>query len=425
MDRLACVDVAAPRPDSLAGVFELLVRFTPEVEPCADEPGVFWLNPTGLGRLYRSPKSWADAVRDALARAGFASTLAVGFTRFGVYALARTGCGVVVLRDPGEEQRLLREVPLARLGLPPAVREGLGKLGVRTIADLLCLPAADLLERFGEDAHHLWRMACGDLCAPLQPQAVEEPIVERSELEAPEDNAMRLTFAAKHLLSRLLRRVAAHGEAVLAIDLSLTLDQGDDLIEEIRPAALTLDEVQLVDLVRLRLEALGLKGGVVGLTLAARTARAEPAQLELFATGHRRNLEAADRAFARLRAELGPDAVVRARPREGHLPEACYCWEPLEHMPSPCAPRHEPDHGLRTLVRRIHARPLCGPVGVSLRDMEEEPMSRPAGTYTVSGGWWRHEVHREYHFAETSAGHILWAYYDRCRRRWFIQGSVE
>jgi protein ImuB len=34
-------------------------------------------------------------------------------------------------------------------------------------------------------------------------------------------------------------------------------------------------------------------------------------------------------------------------------------------------------------------------------------------------------VHREYHFAEMKRGECLWIYYDRRRRRWFVQGQVE
>jgi protein ImuB len=38
---------------------------------------------------------------------------------------------------------------------------------------------------------------------------------------------------------------------------------------------------------------------------------------------------------------------------------------------------------------------------------------------------WRTEVQREYAFAEAKRGECLWLYYDRQRRRWFIQGAVE
>ena len=48
-----------------------------------------------------------------------------------------------------------------------------------------------------------------------------------------------------------------------------------------------------------------------------------------------------------------------------------------------------------------------------------------SGPYIFSGGWWNREIHREYYFAETRRGDLLWIYYDRVRRRWFLQGYIE
>ena len=57
-----------------------------------------------------------------------------------------------------------------------------------------------------------------------------------------------------------------------------------------------------------------------------------------------------------------------------------------------------------------------------LRGLEHGSVTRLAGPYIVSGGWWASEVHREYHYAETRRGECLWVYYDRHRRRWFLHG---
>jgi protein ImuB len=57
--------------------------------------------------------------------------------------------------------------------------------------------------------------------------------------------------------------------------------------------------------------------------------------------------------------------------------------------------------------------------------MGEAPATRVSGPYIVSGGWWARPVHREYHFAETETGRILWIYFDKTRRSWFLHGEVE
>src|SRR5207249_2606042 len=104
------------------------------------------------------------------------------------------------------------------------------------------------------------------------------------------------------------------------------------------PAAPTLDGVQLLGLVRLRLESLRLPAGVVRIDVVATGTPATREQLRLFAQRPRRDPAAAERALARVRASLGDGAVVRARLREAHLPEACFGWEPVEKV-QPAAPR--------------------------------------------------------------------------------------
>jgi protein ImuB len=52
-------------------------------------------------------------------------------------------------------------------------------------------------------------------------------------------------------------------------------------------------------------------------------------------------------------------------------------------------------------------------------------MERMVGPYIVSGGWWGGGVHREYHYVKMKAGGIYWAFYDRRRRQWFLEGRVE
>jgi protein ImuB len=206
-------------------------------------------------------------------------------------------------------------------------------------------------------------------------------------------------------------------------------DRLGDHIESIRPAAPTLDARQLAELIRLRLQAVRrLPDGVVEVLLMAREAEATTEQLQLFAGRPKRDLRAGERALARVRAELGEAAVVQARLREGHLPEGQFAWEPLEALPA-ARPRAVDE---RHLVRRIQARPIPlpprprqEPDGWMLQGLEQGPVVRVSGPYIVSGGWWNRPVHREYHFAETRRGELLWVYYDRPRRRWFLQGRVE
>jgi protein ImuB len=414
-----------------------LMRFTPEVEPSADEPGVFWLNGTGLKHLYDSPKKWARAFHADIEAQRFQADVAVGFTRFGTYAVARASRGMTIFRDPAEERRAAQQIPLDRLDLETDFRDTLLKLGIKTVGALLSLPAGGLRERFGPKAHRLYRMASGDLWTPLAPCAPEESVAQKRILDDPESDATRLLFLIKQLLDPLLATLAARSQALVALRLSFLLDRNGWRKEQIRPAAPTLDSAQILDLVRLRLESIKFTAGVIEIELAVEKCPATREQLRLFTEKPTRDLEAANRALARLRAEFGHDAVVYAKLTDGHLPEARFTWEPLSRVKLPACPEHhrrESKSGdTRTLVRRMAAKPILLPGGPYhshedgwlILGPKYGTVDKLTGPYVFSGGWWNREIQRDYYFAETRRGDLLWLYYDRVRRKWFLQGTVE
>ena len=422
-----------------------LMRFTPEVEPAAEEPGVFWLNGTGLKLLYPSASQWAQAVHRDIATEKFQVSVVAGFTRFGTYAVAKVKKGVTVFNDPAEERQAVQKVPLHRLDLDPDFRDTLFKLGIKTVGALLSLPPVGLRERFGAKAHRLHRMAAGDLWIPLDPFKPEEPVKQHRILDDPENDTTRLLFLIKQLLHPMLTSLAARAQALASLWLYFLIDRGNWLNEQIRPAVPTLDSSQILDLVRLRLESMQFSAGITEIALEAEACAAAAEQLRLFSEGlvlsgvegPKRDLDAANRALARLRAEFGDDAVVQAKLKDGHLPEARFAWEPLNRVK---LPRNDLTNlndlnspTPKVLVRRIMAKPICLP-GIPRHTHEDGwlilghkygSVDKLSGPYVFSGGWWNREIQRDYYYAETRRGAIAWVYYDRVRRRWFLQGWIE
>ncbi|HEY7163484.1 MAG TPA: DNA polymerase Y family protein [Candidatus Binatia bacterium] len=446
-----------------------LIRFSPEVEASRREPGVFWLSAKGLRRLYASPKKWAEAFQARIHTAHFHAAIVVGFSRFGTYAVAKEKNGITIFRDPAEERSEAQKISLARFDLDPDFRDTLFKLGIRTVGGLLSLPGGGLRERFGAEAHRLYRMAAGDLWTPLRPSAPEEPVEQKQILDDPESDSNRLLFIIKQLLHPMLAALAGRAQALATLWMSLLIDRADWLKEEIRPAAPTLETIQILDLIRLRLESLALSAGIIEIHLHAEPLPATREQLRLFVEHATRDLDAANRALARLRAEFGDKAVVQARLEDGHLPEARFSWQPLQRLDLPKprlndSAKNAPDaspltpddstnpnrssnerkdglnslngwNGLneKVLVRRIAAKPILLPGaprpthedGWLLLGHEYGSVDKLIGPYIISGGWWNREIHREYYYAETRRGDLLWIYYDRMRRRWFLQGWIE
>jgi protein ImuB len=417
-----------------AAVAELtghLRTYSPHVEPSADEPGVFWLSARGLKHLYRHPQRWGEALRRAVEAEGWQAALAVGQGHFTCYALSRAGRGVRVFRDAPAERRAAGQVPLARLGLPPRELAALAQLGLLRLGDLLRLPADGLAERFGPALYRLHRLAAGALGEPLQPQAERLPARDLLFVEPPERDAARLLFRVKGRLPFLLGQLAARQEALHILHLALRLDDRTEQALTVRPARPTREERLILELLRLRLERVRLNAGVTEIALTADTRPREVEQLPLlplFPQGRRRDLAAANRALAQLRAEYGEGAVLRASLREGHLPEARFAWEPLEHLDWP-QPR--PATG-PTLVRRllVTPEPLPGWPRDPARWKSNRVPSTDAiatlhGPFPLSGGWWARPQHRDYYLAEGRAGGLRWVYQDRRDGRWFCQGWVE
>jgi len=433
------------RPDEIAGavrqITERLRHFSPRIEPSSEEPGVFWLDGAGLDGVFRSAASWGRAIRDGLGGIGFAARVVVGFTRYGTYATARSrtaeNADPLVFESSAEERHAARAASLDRLGLPPEQCDDLAKLGVATLGDLLTLPAGGLRERFDGPAAQIHDLASGVAWTPLHPVPPVERLTAQIDLGFADDDLPRLLFVLKQLLDPLLTRLAARREGATELSLHLHLDPPGTRHEVIRPAQPARAAQPLLELVRLRLESSS-PGRVEAMEAELTGAPLDRSQTQLFAHTPRRDLEAANRALARVRAELGNAAVVRARVCEGHLPEAAFLWEPLERIEG--SGEAEPAAGparaagmLPVLVRRIVERPETPPTGLQIAEGADQPIRgaghgpavRRIGPHVISGGWWVRPVHREYYFVEVRRGDVLWVYYDRQRRRWLLQGAVE
>ncbi len=260
---------------------------------------------------------------------------------------------MLVLSGPEEEEATLRRVSLSALVMNPRLRETLAKLAIFTLGDFLRLPAAGIRRRFGDEAARLHTLASGDAHDPFSPDFPLEPVACTIALEVPEDNSMRLAFAIGQHLQPLLALLAARREALRELEIRFLLERQESRTDRIQPADPTLDEALILDLVHLRLEGSPLSMPVTEIGLTAHGVPAAKDQLRLFLEAPRRDLDAANRALARVRAELGEEAVVRAKLKEGHLPEARFAWEPLSHLPGA-----RPRPGKPMLVRRQYLRPL-------------------------------------------------------------------
>jgi protein ImuB len=459
--------------------------FSPEVECAREEPGTFWLGADGLGLLHPQFPGWAELIRGDLRLAGYDGRVAVGFSRFGCYAAARSGVEIAVFGDAEEERAAVRRIPIDRIACDADVRDTLARLGIFELGGFLDLPPSGIRRRFGEAAAALHRMARGETWAPLDPEIPEEPFARSIVLDHPETDAARLLHAIEEDLGALLQRLGERDRALCGLAIEITFDRSGALhggaaggprrrVETLRPATPTLDLGLLLDLLRLRLESIVFPSGVVDVRLEAEFVGVVREQMMFFPEQRRRDLTAANRALARVRAEFGDGAVCAARMVEAHLPEARVALEPVARLaraqprkvrlapvvrrilwqpepavlcPAPPPARTNGAASVRSADLNLASRRAAAghPAGMILRGAGF--IAEAAGPFVVSGGWWRREVVRDYWYVRvenwlTGGGRVradsgaaqetapgpgvwLWIYRDARRLRWFRQGVVE
>ena len=420
-----------------AGVEDLarqLHDFSPVVEPSDQTPGVFWLDAAGLERIQPSTDAWAWSIRQRCEEQKLTARIAVGSSRFGTFAATRVIRDVIVFAREEDERRFVRGVPLVRLAIPPRLVESLDKLGVTRLGEFLDLPASGVRDRFGKEAWELHRNASNRAWSPLQPITLDDPIHDTIRFDLPVVDTTSLLFILRQRLEAILDALALKGFALQELGVDLKTERSGVHREVLRPATPTADFKTWMNLVVLRFETIrfashGLEDGVDELRIDAKAVPAHRKQGGLFRQNPRRDLDAAGRAIARVRAAFGDATIFHAVLREAHLPEASFAWERLDAVRLP-TPR---EVLIPPAIRRIHARPrplqskqrLLRDDGWLLADLDQGAVVSCDGPYVVSGGWWSREVHREYHQVETARGDLLWVFYDRHRRRWFEQGRVE
>ena len=445
----------AEQQAAISAIAELLRTFTPLVEPARQEPGVFWLDANGLSRFYPDlplaaiHAQWSEAIRVKLREAGWYAAVVLGFDRLATYAIARHFHGVRVLLDPQQEVQTCARVALASLGatwgIAPKLRDELERLGVATLGDLAKLPETALRERMGLQVAMLRRRLAHDVPMPLAAELpTPEPVAAR-DFEPADTNAERLLFAAKGLLAQLLPLLVARRQAVARLEVLLVLDEAAlaDVPLHLQPAEPTLQELQLLDLVRLALDRTPLAAAVKTLRLALHGVPATAEQLALWQLQGQRDPHAAALALARLRALFGEDAVVAATLRSAWLPEGQFAWLPLRKLriQTARAPQ-QPDNVIRLpqqpplqLVRRLLSQPARLPPKPPgnrpwrLAPFRPETVVHFDGPYRLAGGWWRSisqtDRCRDYGYATTDRGTVLWVFHEPARDAWFCHGFLE
>jgi protein ImuB len=448
-----------------------LSRYSPQVETDRSEPGIYWLEVGGMSSLYPDLSIWCKAVRRCLAETGFTAAIAAGSTRFGCYAAAKSIEDQVIFPHPRSERARALAAGISVLKLPAEVTERLEMLGVRSVASFLDLPPGAVGKRFGPEVKRLHRFAAGELDIPVQPTVRQADPQWTIKLPYAELSGDRLLDTMRRSLDEVIGSLRKSHRLIRELRIRFVLEgtsKDSVLIEPIQPSSPSIDIDLLTDLIALRMENLRLPCAAAAIRMAAVTVAERSIQSELFSVASKESRQEADKVLARLRGIFGNSCVQRAVLEDEHIPERSYSWEDLNRMPweseqdlgAPTSAGSAASEGaaagdrrggrgrrvVRQAVRqevqqeaRQEARQAVQvrqavrqPTRQAVRRIFSDPCLPPKqgfaqrwGPYPISGRWWRGEQPKDYCYAETRTGEILWLCSDGSDGRWRQIGVVE
>lgn len=428
-----------------------LLAASPQVTPVEGAPGLWWVGASGFDAvggerqlahaLLRVARRWHPRPRVAIADSCVAARAA---TWAGASFSGEASDSALARIVPcGGDAAYLAPAPLALVPMDEELRAALHALGLRTVGMLAALEAEDVERRWGELGLRAWRLArADDPRRPVMARVETQPAVE-VELSSPTETMEPVLFLVRAALDRLVTEMIAHGRAVAAIAITLTLDDARGALatapahtvtREARPARPLARVVPLFERCRALLDAWPLTAPVIGVRVAiVSAAPLTGEQGDLLSTSWR-DLGAADAALERLRAELGTDAIVRAEARDTHRPEKAGVWRavgaPVNGEPFTVNGSRLTSHDSRAVpaARRAFDPPETVEVQCD-GDMPREvtwrghriPVTRAVGPERLSGDWWDDGYRRDYWHCESLAGEMT-LYLDRADDGWRLQG---
>ncbi len=460
-------------------------KFTPWV--AEDAPDALALDITGCAHLFGGEAALIEGIASDCAALNLSVRAGIADTRGAAWALARYGGQVArahrngdaiaqearatraraskrraweqmatrvrtaqaldaaIIAPPGDMAAVLAPLPLAALRLDSAVVDGLQRLGLRHVRDVLALPRAPFARRFGAGALRRLDQALGLEPEPISPARGDTHFATR--LSFPDPIGLRgdVEAAIDRLLPRLCDGLRAKGFGARTLRLQAFLAGGGISAIEVGLARPADHPARIRPLLLLKLDQIDAGFGIDCLRLHACAAEPLPPQQ------HAGHLDAAERVQSRasgdtdlddligkLGAKLGPEAVQRLAPAASHIPAkaaqplaAAWAAQTLggaPEWPAPPAPRP-----LLIFPPEIVTAPEEGPTPpAQFKWRGRTWATRVAiGPERIAPEWWFDAPDwrsgpRDYWRIELEGGEKLWLFYALGKDMpagWFCEGE--
>ena len=422
------------------------VQASPQVSPVAGAPGMWWIGASGFAAGARSAggegecrfaralfdiaRAWHPHARVAVADTCIAARAATwANASFGHEPDRRSLISII---PRGGDASYVAAAPLTLLPMDAEMLDALRALGARTIGEFAQLSAGDVEQRWGDDGLVAWRLAHGD--DPRRPVLAhfdEQPHVEL-ELASPAATMEPVLFLVRPAIENLVTRLVSEGRAIAALAVTLTLDDARGALPTSRVHTVTREirlprplarPAPLFERCRGLLSRWPLTAPVTALRLTVvLTSPLAGEQGHLLNTSWR-DPGAADAALERVRAELGPQVVVKPHARDGYVVERSGEWREDSAVSASRASAASETVRLLETPERVDVDRDREPRRIYWRG-RSIAVTQAHGPERLSGDWWNEGYSRDYWRCESDeeSGELV-LYQDT--QGWWVQGWYD
>ncbi|KNY15506.1 nucleotidyltransferase [Shinella sp. SUS2] len=411
-----------------------LQHYAPIVAP--DAPDGLVIDTTGADHLHGGEAHMLTGLVNRLAASGIFARAAIADSWGAAHAAARFLADPVCIIPPGRAGEAVSPLPVTGLRIAPETVAGLHVLGFSTIGEVLAVPRAPLVLRFGPLLGRRLDQLQGRISEPVDPLRDPELVTVRKvfgePIGAPETIA-RYTASLVHDLCAALEK-----RGLGARRLDLLFHRVDNSLQAIRigTARAVRDERQLIRLLTDRLETIDPGFGIEIMDLTATLA--EPLVLQQAVSSL---IEAEEADLAGLVDvivnRIGAARLYRIAPVESDVPERSFrripplspetgvTWPSRWPRPARLLARPEP-------VEVMALLPDHPPASFTWRGVRRL-VKRADGPERIFGEWWKRDAElaavRDYFQVEDAEGARFWLFRSGNEEqaasgagRWFLHG---
>lgn len=441
--RVPALDLADENLSADAALLEHLADWCDRYTPLVGLDGAdgIMLDITGCAHLFGGEAALNADLVTRVTRFGFSVQSAIAGTPDAARAIARYGEGGIV--QEGSEAKAVSPLPIAALGVDPAIVTALARAGLRRIKDLNERPRAPLAARFGEDLLDRLSRALGEVDHPLSPRRLLPELSSERRFAEPIGRAEDVSAALGELARELAECLEARGAGGRHFEASFFRADGAVRRIAVLAGRPLRDAKTLTKLFEERLDSLadpidpGFGFDMIRLcALSSETSHAVQTGLD----GRENENEDIAELVDRLGARFGPARIKRFVPQDSHIPERAAQSVPAMTDRTGTGAWPEKEEGVPPL-RPLRLFDPPEPVDETLSEVPDGPpvrfrwrrvmreVARAEGPERIAPEWWRRDeagLTRDYFRVEDREGHRYWLYreglYGQDRPRWFLHG---